>query len=197
MCSSDLYYEGREPDLVFQKSLNSIAKRHHVRLWRVTGPGGESIWLGAATHDITVGFDAKTFGLLHKIDENIDRERRKVIADLEFIGASSGASDLTRNLRVGAETKTDQVLAVARIDMPGDYALKSAPASAGGSRIRRFTRRLILEARQYALRENPYYLAFASVRKLTRQQAPVVEAGDFHSVLPSATAVDAVETAAE
>ena len=39
--------EGRLPDLVFQKSFNTLAKRHHVRLWQVEVPGGTA-WVGAA-----------------------------------------------------------------------------------------------------------------------------------------------------
>jgi hypothetical protein len=184
---STLYYEGREPDLVFQKSLNSIAKRHHVRLWRVAGPDGEPIWLGAATHDVTVGFDRKTFGLLHKIDENIDRERRKVTADLEFTGALRGQTDLARMLPTSDGAKTDQALSVARVEFPEHFALEATPVRSEGSRAHRFARRLILEARQYALRENPYYLAFASVRKIATRKAPVLEAS---SVLRPANDAD-------
>ena len=43
----------RPPDLVFQKSLNTFAKRHHIRIWKLaTKYNGRDVWVGAATHDI-------------------------------------------------------------------------------------------------------------------------------------------------
>ena len=54
---SKLLYEEAEPDVVFQKSLNTISKRHHIRLWRYD-MGGREIWLGAATHDVGIVFDS-------------------------------------------------------------------------------------------------------------------------------------------
>ena len=32
---STLWLEGRQPDLVFQKSLDTFAKRHHIRIWKL------------------------------------------------------------------------------------------------------------------------------------------------------------------
>ena len=54
---SKLLYGEAEPDIVFQKSLNTISKRHHIRLWRYD-TGGREIWLGAATHDVGIVFDS-------------------------------------------------------------------------------------------------------------------------------------------
>ncbi|MDZ4798968.1 MAG: LssY C-terminal domain-containing protein, partial [Bryobacteraceae bacterium] len=48
-----LTYDGREPDLVFQKSFNTVSRRHHVRIWRVPG---RDMWVGAATHDVGISF---------------------------------------------------------------------------------------------------------------------------------------------
>src|SRR6185369_3574206 len=44
---SKLLYEGAEPDLVFQKSLNTMNKRHHIRIWHAPGAGPD-VWIGAA-----------------------------------------------------------------------------------------------------------------------------------------------------
>ena len=50
---SMLMVEGRPPDLVFQKSLNTFAKRHHLRVWKLAKTyNGQDVFIGAATHDI-------------------------------------------------------------------------------------------------------------------------------------------------
>ncbi len=53
---STLLYQDAEPTVVFQKSFNTIAKRHHIRIWRAGDFEGNEVWLGAATHDAGVGF---------------------------------------------------------------------------------------------------------------------------------------------
>src|SRR5262249_26770511 len=45
---SDLYISNRKPDLTFQKQLNTFAKRHHIRIWKVGTFEGKDVWLGAA-----------------------------------------------------------------------------------------------------------------------------------------------------
>ena len=167
---SKLYYQGRLPDLVFQKSLNSIAKRHHIRLWRVTAGDGTEVWLGAATHDITVVFDRKNFGLSHRIDVNIDPEREKVAGDLEFATVLGSTQYLPRNPDVSAGARTDGALAVMELRSTGPFLEADAgDAAAKASRLHKFTRRMMLEARQYVLRENAYYLAYAAARKIARR----------------------------
>lgn len=166
---SKLYYQGRLPDLVFQKSLNSIAKRHHVRLWRVTTDSGEEAWLGAATHDVTVIFDRKNFGLSHRIDLNIDLERQKIISDLDFAEALVGTTYVPRTLSFTEGTRTDSALAVAYLKDTAAMKDVTSPQKARGSKLlalRKFTRRMVLETRQYVLRENAYYLAYWAGRKL-------------------------------
>ncbi len=166
---SKLYYQDRLPDLVFQKSLNSIAKRHHVRLWKVGGPAGEEIWLGAATHDVTVGFNSKNFGLLHKIDENVDHERSKLSGDLEFAGATQTTVLLPREFALDAGTQTDRALALMILQAPTPTTQLAQTFLPKAPRMQRFLRRIILEGRQYLFRDNPYYLAFATARKLVRK----------------------------
>jgi hypothetical protein len=166
---SKLYYQGRLPDLVFQKSLNSIAKRHHIRLWRVESPTGEEVWLGAATHDITVGFDRKTFGLLHKIDLNIDLERGKVVNDLDFTGATRGSAYITRTLAAQSQAQTDGALAVAFLQPPSSTIDLVGSQSSKPSAAYRFARRITLETRQYVFRDNPYYIAFVAGKRMFHQ----------------------------
>lgn len=79
---SDLYLFGRREDLAFAKMLNTVAKRHHLRLWRAGAvtPDGREVWLGAATHDN--GYDIRPGVVSHAIDPDLDDERAKVGADL-------------------------------------------------------------------------------------------------------------------
>jgi LssY C-terminus len=79
---SDLYLYGRKEDLAFAKMLNTVAKRHHLRLWRtdVHTADGREIWLGASTHDF--GYDVRPGVVSHAIDPDLDDERAKVGADL-------------------------------------------------------------------------------------------------------------------
>ena len=48
-----MFFDGRLPDLELQKNLNSMIKRHHVRLWmRPETVAGKPVWVGAATEDV-------------------------------------------------------------------------------------------------------------------------------------------------
>lgn len=168
---SKLVFQGRPPDLVFQKSLNSMAKRHHVRFWRVESPSGESVWLGAATHDVTVTFDRRRFSLAHRIDRQIDREREKLIGDLDFVGAVDQQSLLRRELTVSPEVMTDGAIAVARLREADFQPLPEASSGIAASKPsvgRRIIRRVTLETRHYLLRENAYYLAYQAARAISR-----------------------------
>jgi hypothetical protein len=175
---SPLRYEGRLPDLVFQKSLNCMAKRHHIRLWRVESPHGP-LWLGAATHDIGIAFDWKRVTLTHRIDREVDRERDKVLADLSFAGC------VKHSVRVERPE-----LAVRNARLATDGALWfmesgscQAPAYTGprpgrwrkASLPRVIVRRTLLETRHYVLRGNAYYWMFRGLRSQARSVFPARE----------------------
>ncbi|MGE5325515.1 MAG: LssY C-terminal domain-containing protein [Deltaproteobacteria bacterium] len=111
---SDLYLFGRKEDLAFAKMLNTVAKRHHLRLWRAEGrtADGREIWLGAATHD--AGYDVRPGVISHAIEADLDDERAKVAADLAVTGMVASeqlvtrADPLTEGLTAtGASWKTD------------------------------------------------------------------------------------------
>src|SRR5205085_9033085 len=53
---STLLYRGAEPDVVFEKSFNTISKRHHILVWRADRPGG-TVLVGAATPGAVGRFD--------------------------------------------------------------------------------------------------------------------------------------------
>ncbi len=94
---SALMINGRLPDLVFQKSLDTFAKRHHIRIWKLDSTyQGREVWVGAATHDIATEHSKTMTKWTHRIDPYIDRERDWVESDLLFAGTATGYVDVSR-----------------------------------------------------------------------------------------------------
>jgi hypothetical protein len=89
---NSLTLNGVPSAFVHQKSLDTVQKRHHVRVWQY--PGRANIWLGAAAED--VGFRFKRTHWTHSTDPNIDSERAKVVNDLVFTGCVEAAGLLPR-----------------------------------------------------------------------------------------------------
>ena len=85
---SALFYKGMLPEIVFEKSLNTVTKRHHIRVWYAGVVDGHELWLGAATHDTGGTFNPHYFRFTHKIDPNVDDERDKIVTDLRFAGCA-------------------------------------------------------------------------------------------------------------
>jgi hypothetical protein len=84
---SPLYFDGRREDLAFEKPDGTSAdRRQHVRLWMVLqhGADGGPVWLGSASFDSGVTLSRDTGQVTHKIAPNIDRERDRLIADLDL-----------------------------------------------------------------------------------------------------------------
>ncbi|HEX4167828.1 MAG TPA: LssY C-terminal domain-containing protein [Bryobacteraceae bacterium] len=94
---SSLRIDGQPPDLVFQKSLNTFAKRHHLRIWKENVKcNGREVWIGAATHDIAISNSRARTKWSHRIDPHIDRERDWVETDLLFAGTAVAYADVDR-----------------------------------------------------------------------------------------------------
>jgi ankyrin repeat protein len=94
---STLLLEGRAPDLVFQKSLDTFAKRHHLRVWKLSQTyNGQQVWIAAATHDIATSSSRANTKWSHRIDPHIDREREWVGTDLLFVGTAKSYAAVDR-----------------------------------------------------------------------------------------------------
>jgi LssY-like putative type I secretion system component LssY len=94
---STLMLQGRPPELVFQKSLNTFAKRHHLRVWQLTSThNGRNVWVAAATHDIATTNERGGTKWSHRIDPHVDRERDWVESDLLFIGSATAYAQIDR-----------------------------------------------------------------------------------------------------
>lgn len=93
-----LYLDGRPPDFTFQKQNDTFAMRHHIRIWRRPETfHGKSVWIAAATHDISITFSDVSHSFTHGIDPNIDVERAKVVDDLVFTGRVRALALVGRN----------------------------------------------------------------------------------------------------
>lgn len=167
---SRMQWEGRDPDLVFQKSLNTVARRHHIRIWQV--PGRDK-WIGAATHDVSINFDLQRLSLTHRIDPALDAERFKVYSDLRRSGCLTSASMIPLTVDSAApDVETDG--RIVRLDL-GDCSgpTGSTPLlftqSKPGNPISRMTRRFALETRQYIVRDNYVYWGFHAARAGSRK----------------------------
>ncbi len=95
---SILTLEGKPPDLALQKQNNTFAMRHHIRIWqRPQQFNGKTVWIAAATHDISITFSQTSKSFTHGIDPHIDAERAKVANDLVFTGKVHGLALVERN----------------------------------------------------------------------------------------------------
>jgi hypothetical protein len=78
MPMSPLYLFGRPQDYgwAHAEPISVVASRNHLRIWKAPiEVNGNTVWVGAATHDIGFERDQRNNGLTHKIDPNIDLER--------------------------------------------------------------------------------------------------------------------------
>lgn len=175
---SALLYENRKPDLVFQKSLNTMGKRHHIRIWNGGEMDGKQVWLAAGTHDNGIILNKRNMSLTHRISPYLDQERGKVINDLTFAGCVEAPSYVDRQeaMRVrqrGKGVSSDGKLAVLTVrDCAPPVLLALNEPLAKPSAPRRLVRRFLLETRNYLLRGNVYYYAYKAFRPSTQPVEP-------------------------
>jgi LssY-like putative type I secretion system component LssY len=169
-----LTLNGEPADFVYQKNLDTVQKRHHVRLWKE--PQRRDVWFGTAAEDIAFRF--KLAHWTHSTDPKIDNERAKVVDDLAFTGCLEAAGLLTRNspdLSQGSERKdlimTDGDIAVLRLKncsepniMPGVDAPSPFP------RRGRLLRALI-SLRNDLVRSNILFTTYNTVKYVSERRA--------------------------
>ena len=89
MPMSPLYLFGRSQDYgwAHAEPISVVKTRNHLRVWKAPFQlNGETLWIGAATHDIGFERDQRNNGVTHKIDPNIDVERDYVEKTLASTG---------------------------------------------------------------------------------------------------------------
>ncbi|HZV59653.1 MAG TPA: LssY C-terminal domain-containing protein, partial [Candidatus Eremiobacteraceae bacterium] len=98
MPMSQLYLFGRGQDYgwAHAEPLKVVSTRNHLRLWKAPFQvNGETIWVGAATHDIGFERDQRNDNVTHKIDPDIDLERDYVEKTLLSTGQIAEVSHFT------------------------------------------------------------------------------------------------------
>jgi hypothetical protein len=114
---STMRFEGRDPDYTFQKTLNTYARRHHLRVWRAgESDTGVALWVAAATEDTSIHFSRKAKNWTHEIDFNIDNERAKVASDLLYTGCVEAVSLIEMKPIDSPEFLTDGAVAGLRFN---------------------------------------------------------------------------------
>jgi LssY-like putative type I secretion system component LssY len=75
---SELYLFGRSQDFGYAQGdpVRVVASRNHFRVWKAPFTlEGQTVWVGAGTHDIGFDRDQRNNGITHKIDPDTDLER--------------------------------------------------------------------------------------------------------------------------
>ncbi|HEV2444713.1 MAG TPA: LssY C-terminal domain-containing protein, partial [Candidatus Sulfopaludibacter sp.] len=168
-----LLLNGKEPDIQLQKSLNTFEKRDHLRIWnRSESAGGRAVWASAATRDLGATFSMRPFGFTHEIENDVDRERDKVVRDLAASGCVESVTYLRRPFGLRAPGQvfrkgiaSDERVAVLVLNaceqqrvMAPDEPPMRPPAAV------RVIRRITLTARNHFLRDNIVYRSGDALR---------------------------------
>lgn len=98
MPMSQLYLFGRSQDYgwAHAEPISVVKTRNHLRIWKASFEvNGETLWVGAATHDMGFERDQRNNGITHKIDPDIDLERDYVEKTLESTGLVAEISHFT------------------------------------------------------------------------------------------------------
>lgn len=145
MPMSQLYLFHRPQDYgwAHAEPISVVTSRNHLRIWKAPFQvNGETLWVGAATHDIGFERDQRNNGITHKIDPDIDLERNYVEKTLSSTGFVSEVTHfLPSNPLQEAKTATGgsfhsngQVLVFKLADSGQHLA---APATTNPAQIRR------------------------------------------------------------
>jgi len=198
-----LLMDGKPEDMNWQKSLNSYARRDHLRIWEWVPEGAiEPVWVSSSTHDTGAYLSVKSKGFVHHISPDIDHERETVIRDLNFCGCVKsvayvprpGISTITQNAN-GDLVRTDGSIAVVQLQdcnpvVPGLAAGSSSANFKPGNHVFRYLRREILIFRSDIWRANilwgAYDLGRMAVAAMRHQPLPPMgdEAKPTMTILP-------------
>ncbi len=159
---------------VQQKSLNTVQKRHHVRVWQY--PGRTDIWLAAAAED--VGFRFRRMHWTHSTDPNIDSERAKVVNDLAFAGCveaagllSRASKDLVQDPKAQYPIVTDGDIAVVRFNDCVDPKPMAGVSEASALPQRGRVARTLTASAMKLVRSNILFTTYNTFRHLGKHRA--------------------------
>lgn len=160
----------------WEKGLDSLAKRHHLRIWSAPETvEGQSVWLSAATREIGASVSFRRRAFIHHDDPDIDSEREMVVRDLTLAGCVDAVHLARRpgmphsvENATGADLHTDGAIAVVQLkdcENPIFENISATPeiASRPPSKFARYLRTQVLSARDF-WRENVVYGVFDASR---------------------------------
>lgn len=169
-----LTLNGVPSDFVYQKSLDTVQKRHHVRLWK--GLHRTDIWLGTAAEDVAFRFDVMHW--THSTDPRIDNERAKVVDDLAFTGCLGAAELLTReslrpveNPKAARPIFTDGKIAVLRLNSCSDPRVMAGVDSAVALRPHGRLSRVLVSLRNDVGKSNILFTLYNTVKYVGERHA--------------------------
>jgi hypothetical protein len=159
---------------VQQKSLDTVQKRHHVRVWQY--PQRPDVWLGAAAED--VGFRFKLTHWTHSTDPDIDGERAKVVNDLAFVGCLNAAgllsrtsADLVQDPKAEYPILTDGSIAVVRLNDCIHPNLMAGVTETSSMHQRGRAARTLTAFRDDLIRSNIVFTTYNTLKLLGRHKA--------------------------
>ena len=168
-----LTLNGAPSVFVQQKSLDTVQKRHHVRLWQY--PVHENIWLGAAAED--VGFRFELTHWTHSTDPNIDSERAKIVNDLVFVGCVDAAgllsrhsADLVQDPKAQYPIVTDGDIAVVRLNDCIQPNVMAGVVGTSASRPRGRMVRALIAFRDDLKRSNIIFTTYNTLKLLKKNK---------------------------
>lgn len=169
-----LLLDGAPPDLQLQNSLDTFAKRDHLRIWaRDRELDGRKVWASAATRDLAAVFSMRPFGFTHQIQDDVDLERDQVVGDLAFTGCVDSVAYVARaaTVRTSGESYRKGVFTDSRVAvvMLNSCKWPSEDLSSIGDmphppKLVRWIRRVTLTARNHYLRDNWFWRGGEAIR---------------------------------
>jgi len=161
--------DGRAPDSIWQKSLNSYSRREHIRVWgQPVSILSQQAWLGAYTRETSAALSIRYHKFIHHIDPDLDQGVHMLVRDLMFPGCVESVkmlprSDLPRILAnsTGDTMRTNGGLTVVHLRdchrREGNYDVPPAIPIHPHSRMVRYFRNRMLLYRSDLIRGNNIY----------------------------------------
>jgi len=164
-------FDGRLPDLTFEKTFNSYGRRDHLRIWQVQRANGSlTLWVGAAVRETGATLSVMHLGFMHHVSADLDEEQHAIERDLlgvdtiESVGSIERPDEPKAMLNATGEVlRTGGDVRLVRLRHDLDPNLVSVAQDAPfkpGSKFSRYVRKEILTVRSDLLRANCFYAVY-------------------------------------
>ena len=166
------------PEFELSKTINNYSQRHHARVFTQKETfRGRPLHAGSATHDVAVDFLFSRMRFTHLIDDDIDRERGKLVNDLIATGCVDAAELIDRpwvprahRNTSGQKLRTDGRIAVIELNPCRTPLRATEPEPAPKPSLwRRIPRQFFLTVRNDFTHNNPVVQAGIGVKYLWKK----------------------------